>query len=52
MLRQSGWFAFMMKPTGYVKMFIFIFAGYIIVSIFDFKRIKKIPMSEALKNIE
>lgn len=52
MLKESGWFAFLMKPTGYVKMFLFIFAGYIIVSIVDFNRIKRIPMNEALKNME
>ena len=52
MLRFSGWLPFIMKPTGYIKMFIFIFAGYIIVSIVDFNRIKRIPMDEALKNIE
>lgn len=52
MLRYSGWLPFLIRPMGYVKMFLFIFTGYIIVSIVDFRRIKQIPMDEALKNIE
>lgn len=46
----SGWFAFKVKPLGYVKMFAFVLIGYLIVMVFDFKRIKKIPMDQALKN--
>ena len=45
----SGWFAFKVKPLGYVKMFAFVLIGYLIVMVFDFKRIKKIPMDQALK---
>lgn len=48
----SGWFAFRMEPAGYVKMFVFVLIGYLIVMVFDFKRIKKIPMDQALKNVE
>ena len=48
----SGWFAFKVKPLGYVKMFAFVLIGYLIVMVFDFKRIKKIPMDQALKNME
>ena len=48
----SGWFAFKVKPLGYVKMFAFVLIGYLIVMVFDFKRIKKIPMDQALKNVE
>ena len=35
-----------------IKMFAFVLIGYLLVMIFDFKRIKKVPMEEALKNIE
>lgn len=52
MSSYSGWFAFVIEPIGYVKMFAFVFVGYLIVMIFDFRRIKKIPMDKALKNIE
>ena len=48
----SGWFAFRIKPSGYAKMFGFVLVGYLIVMIFDFQRIKKIPMDQALKNVE
>lgn len=48
----SGWFSFMIEPAGYVKMFAFVLIGYLIVLFFDFRRIKRIPMEEALKNIE
>lgn len=48
----SGWFAFVMEPSGYIKMFLFVLIGYLFVMLLDFTRIKKIPMDEALKNIE
>jgi putative ABC transport system permease protein len=41
-----------MTPVGYAKMFAFVLIGYIIVTVFDFRRIKKIPMDVALKNVE
>ncbi len=52
MFEYSGWYAFTMEPMGYVKMFAFVLIGYLIVVFFDFNRIKKIPMDEALKNVE
>lgn len=52
MFGYSGWFTFMIKPAGYVKMFMFVLVGYLIVMIFDFRRIRRIPMKEALKNVE
>ena len=47
-----GWSAFVIKPDGYMKMFIFVLLGYLLVMVLDFRRIKKIPMDEALKNVE
>lgn len=52
MFSYSGWFAFVVEPTGYAKMFLFVLVGYLFVMILDFARIKKIPMDEALKNVE
>ncbi len=52
MSSNSGWFAFVIEPIGYVKMFAFVFVGYLIVLFFDFRRIKKIPMDKALKTVE
>ena len=49
---NSGWFAFVIEPAGYVKMFLFVLIGYLFVMILDFARIKKIPMGEALKSME
>lgn len=48
----SGWFTFILSPEGYAKMFAFILLGYLLVMVFDFRRIKKVPMDEALKNVE
>lgn len=52
MFGYSGWYAFTMEPIGYVKMFAFVLIGYLMVMLIDFKRIRKIPMDDALKNIE
>ena len=52
MFDYSGWFAFVIEPAGYAKMFFFVLVGYLFVMLFDFRRIKKIPMDEALKNVE
>lgn len=52
LFEYSGWFAFRMEAAGYVKMFAFVLIGYLIVMVMDFRRIKKIPMEEALKNVE
>lgn len=52
MLEYSGWFTFQISPMGYAKMFLFVLIGYIIVACLDFRRIKKIPMDQALKNTE
>lgn len=52
MLDYSGWFTFRISPAGYMKMFLFVLIGYLIVAGFDFKRIQKIPLDQALKNAE
>lgn len=52
MSSYSGWYPFVIQPLGYIKMFLFVLIGYLFVMILDFKRIKKIPMDEALKNVE
>lgn len=52
MSRFSGWFSFRVEYSGYLKMFSFILIGYLTVMFFDYQRIKKIPMDEALKTVE
>ncbi len=48
----NGWLAFRFGPEGYLKMFLFVLLGYLIVAALDFRRIQKIPMTQALKNVE
>ncbi len=48
----AGWFSFLIEPAGFVKMFAFVLIGYLMVLFFDFRRIRKIPMQKALKNME
>ena len=52
LMSMEGWFSFVITPIGFVKMFVFIFAAYLIVMVFDYNRIKRIPMDQALKNVE
>lgn len=52
MFDYSGWLTFVIEPMGYIKMFGFVLIGYLIVMALDFRRIKKIPMDMALKNVE
>lgn len=52
LMTYSGWFSFHMEVISYVKMFAFVLIGYVMVMILDFQRIKKIPMDQALKNVE
>ncbi len=51
-MKLGGWFEFYTSPAGFAKELIFIFISYIIVMFFDVKRIKKVPMDTALKNVE
>ncbi len=52
MQSMDGWFTFYISTSGFVKMILFILAGYGIVTIADFIRIRRIPMDEALKNVD
>ena len=49
---MEGWFTFVITPLGFLKMFAFGFIGYLLVMSLDYRRIKKIPMDQALKNVE
>ena len=52
LMSMEGWFSFVITPLGFVKMFLFGFISYLVVMVIDYNRIKKIPMDEALKNVE
>ena len=48
----SGWIALWIDPMIYVKMFGTGFVTYAVVALLEYRRIRKVPMSEALKNAE
>lgn len=48
----SGWLSFYIAPVIYVKMFLLGVVSYAVVGALQFRKIKKIPMEEALKNAE
>lgn len=48
----TGWIPLYMNPVIYVKMFVLGFGTYLIVALLEYWKIKKVPMDEALKNIE
>lgn len=52
MLQMDGWFTFYMSAKSMLMSVVFMLVGYAAVSVIDFIRIKKIPMDEALKNVE
>lgn len=52
MAEFSGWLTFYIEPIIYPEMCIMGFLAYLLVAIMQFRRIKKIPMDEALKNVE
>ncbi|WP_155831459.1 hypothetical protein [Butyrivibrio sp. LC3010] len=54
MLKQmmSGWLIIWLDPSVYVKMFFMGVITYAVVAVIEYRRISKIPMNEALKNVE
>ena len=52
MYNMEGWFDLFISPMGVVKMILIVLASYIVVSYLDMRHIKKIPLTEALKNVE
>ena len=52
MLQMDGYFAFHMAPGSMVLSVACLLLGYAFVSVLDFVRIRRIPMDEALKNVD
>ena len=52
MLQMDGYFSFFMKPSSMVLSVVYLLIGYMFVSVIDYIRVRKIPMDEALKNVE
>ena len=48
----SGWITLWIDPMIYVQMFAAGIITYRIVALLEFRRVKKVPMDEALKNVE
>lgn len=48
----GGWFTFFIGIDTYVKMFLMGIGTYLVVAMLQLWKIKKIPMDEALKNVE
>ncbi len=48
----SGWIPFGISTETYVQCFILAIVSYLVVAAMQMRRIKKVPMDEALKNVE
>jgi putative ABC transport system permease protein len=51
-LSMDGYFPFYMKPSSMVLAVVYLLIGYALVSVIDYRRIRKIPMDVALKNVD
>lgn len=49
---MTGWMLLEVKPVIYVKMFLIAAVSYVLVAVVEMGKIKKIPMEQALKNVE
>ncbi len=49
---MDGWLPAYVPFSSYFYMVLMVIAAYLIVMFIDYHRIKKIPMDQALKNVE
>ena len=49
---MTGWLTYYIAPKVYVEMVVLGILAYLVVAFLQYRKIKKIPMSEALKNLE
>ena len=52
MQKLDGWFPFVITTWGIIRMLLMVFVSYLLVALADFRRIRRIPMDEALKRVE
>ena len=52
MYSMSGWFDVYVSALSYVKMIGILLLSYLVVAFFDILRIRKVPLTDALKNVE
>lgn len=48
----TGWIPYIVDPIIFIKMFVLGMGTYAIVAFFEYRKVQKIPMDEALKNVE
>ena len=48
----SGWITLWIDPVIYVQMFVIGIVTYAVIALLEYRKIRKVPMSEALKNVE
>ena len=51
-IMMNGWIELYMDPMIYLKMFVLGIVTYAVVAALEYRRIGKVPMTEALKNVE
>ena len=51
-IMMNGWIELYMDPMIYLKMFVLGIVTYTVVAALEYRRIKKVPMTDALKNVE
>ena len=52
MKRMNGWFGFYISPADVIKAILMMIGAYLLVAFLDMRRIRRIPLTEALKNVE
>jgi len=52
MYSMTGWFTFYISYTDVIKIIVLVIIAYLIIMLFDMRRIKKIPLTQALKDVE
>ena len=52
MLQMDGYFSYYMTTSSMILSVVYLLIGYLAVSVIDYIRIRKIPLNEALKNVE
>lgn len=52
MTEMKGWITFYIRPTMYPEIFVIGVVSFAVISFFNYRKIQKIPMEEALKNAE
>ena len=48
----SGWITFYIEPAVYIKMLLLGIGTYAVVAALEYRRICRVPMDEALQNVE